>query len=69
MSDISAKMLITVVIEFLTLPLVSFLAAGTVFWFYGWIFWILFSSCYFVRSVDVQAQSRIDNGAFDRVQT
>ena len=47
MSDISAKMLITVVIEFLTLPLVSFLAAGTVFWFYGWIFWILFSSCYF----------------------
>jgi protein-S-isoprenylcysteine O-methyltransferase Ste14 len=40
-------MLITVVIEFLMLPLVSFLAAGTVFWFYGWIFWILFYSSFF----------------------
>ena len=47
MSAINSKMLITIIIEFLMLPLVSFLAAGTVFWFYGWIFWILFSSCYF----------------------
>jgi len=47
MSAINPKMLITVAIEFLMLPLVSFLAAGTLFWFYGWIFWILLSSCYF----------------------
>ena len=46
MSAINSKMLITVVIEFLipalVFPLVFFLSAGTVFWFYGWIFLILF---------------------------
>jgi protein-S-isoprenylcysteine O-methyltransferase Ste14 len=48
MSAINPKMLITVVIEFLMLPLVSFLAAGTLFWYYGWIFWILFYSSFFI---------------------
>ena len=47
MSAINPKMLITVAIEFLMLPLVSFLAAGTLFWFYSWIFWILFYSSFF----------------------
>ena len=47
MSATNSKMLITIIIEFLMLPLVSFLAAGTVFWFYGWIFLILFYSFFF----------------------
>jgi len=44
MSAINSKMLITVIIELLILLLVFFLAAGTVFWFYGWIFLILVCS-------------------------
>jgi len=47
MSAINSKMLITIIIEFLMLALVFFLAAGTLSWFYGWIFWILFYSSFF----------------------
>jgi len=51
MSAINSKMLITVAIEFLipalVFPLVFFLAAGTLSWFYGWIFLILFYSFFF----------------------
>jgi len=41
MRAINPKMLITIIIESLVLALVLFLAAGTFFWFYGWIFLIL----------------------------
>ena len=48
MNAVNSKMLITVVIEFLipalVFPLIFFLAAGTLSWFYGWIFLILFYS-------------------------
>jgi len=48
MSAINSKMLITLIIEFLVFSLVFFLAAGTVFWFYGWIFLILLGIFSFV---------------------
>ena len=55
MSTISAKILIkrslqllVLVIESLVLGLVLFLAAGTLFWFYGWLFLILLYSCSFI---------------------
>jgi len=41
MSAINSKMLMPIIIESLVIALVLFLAAGTVFWFYGWIFLIL----------------------------
>ena len=41
MSAINSKMVMPIIIESLVLALVLFLAAGTVFWFYGWIFLIL----------------------------
>ena len=41
-------MLITLTIEFLVFSLAFFLAAGTVFWFYGWIFLILLGIFSFV---------------------
>jgi len=44
MRAINPKMLITVIIELLIPALVFFLAAGTLSWFYGWIFLILFYS-------------------------
>jgi len=48
MDAINPKMLITLIIEFLVFSLVFFLAAGTVFWFYGWIFLILLGIFSFV---------------------
>jgi len=55
MSTISAKILIkrslqllVLVIESLVLGLVLFLAAGTLFWFYGWLLLILLYSCSFI---------------------
>jgi len=44
MSAINPKMLITVIIGLLIPALVFFLAAGTLSWFYGWIFLILLYS-------------------------
>ena len=41
MSTINPKILITLLIETLIFSLVPFIAAGTLFWFYGWIFLIL----------------------------
>jgi len=41
MSVISTKTLIIYTLQLLVFGLVFFLAAGTVFWFYGWIFLIL----------------------------
>ena len=41
LSTINSKMLITLLIESLVFSLVPFIAAGTLFWFYGWIFLIL----------------------------
>jgi len=48
MDAINPKMLITLIIEFLVFSLVFFLAAGTVSWFYGWIFLILLGIFSFV---------------------
>ena len=48
MNAINPKILITIIIESLVLALVPFLAAGTFFWFYGWIFLILLYIFYFV---------------------
>jgi len=42
MSVISTKILIVDAFQLLVLVVVFFLAAGTVFWFYGWVFLILF---------------------------
>ncbi|MGB8310606.1 MAG: hypothetical protein WCE81_01930 [Halobacteriota archaeon] len=44
MSAINSKMLIMIIIESLVFALVLFLAAGTLSWFYGWIFLILLYS-------------------------
>jgi len=41
LSTINPKILITLLIETLIFSLVPFIAAGTLFWFYGWIFLIL----------------------------
>ncbi|MGB8311354.1 MAG: hypothetical protein WCE81_05780 [Halobacteriota archaeon] len=70
MSAISSKMLITVIIELLILPLVFFLAAGTLSWFLrldllDFALQLLFSHC----SMGAQEQSWTDKGALDRVQT
>jgi protein-S-isoprenylcysteine O-methyltransferase Ste14 len=41
LSAINLKIFITLLIESLVFSLVPFIAAGTLFWFYGWIFLIL----------------------------
>jgi hypothetical protein len=47
MSVISAKIFLTGILRWLVLTLTFFLATGTMFLFYGWLFLMLFYSFFF----------------------